>query len=126
MKGIIPMLTLAVAIGGLVVHSVPAWAETDEFVQANKVVGSTAGVFAAQVALDDARLDGLRGGADSTLSKIIASGTVSEVSASDLVTGHNIVSDGSFGNTAGMPMLIQNTGNGVLIQNAVILNVELN
>jgi hypothetical protein len=71
-------------------------------------------------------LDGQRGGADSRLSKILATGTVDEVAASDLVTGNNIVTDGALANTSGIPMLIQNTGNGVLIQNAVIVNVELN
>ena len=69
-----------------------------------------------------------RGGADVhdvQLSKIWANGQVSEVQAYDLVTGSNIVSEGSLANASGMPMLIQNSGNGVLIQNAVILNVEV-
>lgn len=73
-------------------------------------------------------LEAQRGGADVhevQLSKIWADGKVSEVQAYDLVTGSNIVSEGSLANASGMPMLIQNSGNGVLIQNAVILNVEV-
>ncbi|THF63377.1 hypothetical protein [Pseudothauera rhizosphaerae] len=125
MKRIIPLLTLAVAISGLVVAGTPAWAEGQAPGQMEDAGRIPVAAFAAHATLDDARLDGLRGGAENRLSKIIASGTVSEVSASDLVTGHNVVSGGSFANANGMPMLIQNSGNGVLIQNAVILNVEV-
>lgn len=66
-----------------------------------------------------------RGGTDTHLSEITAVGTVSEVHAYDLVTGHNIVSEGALSGASGMPMLIQNTGNGVLIQNATILNLQV-
>lgn len=78
--------------------------------------------------VDTSVLADQRGGTDVhdvQLSKIWANGSVSEVQAYDLVTGSNIVSDGSLANASGMPMLIQNSGNGVLIQNAVILNVEV-
>lgn len=85
---------------------------------------SSAPVFAGAV-LDDTALSGQRGGADVHLSEIRAIGTVSEVSASDLVTGHNIVSGGALAGASGMPMFIQNSGNGVLIQNAVIVNVQV-
>jgi len=64
-----------------------------------------------------------RGRADTQLSKILATGKVSEVAASDLLTGNNIVTNGALAGTSGIPMLIQNSGNGVLIQNAVIVNV---
>lgn len=66
-----------------------------------------------------------RGGADTQLSKVLATGTVSEVTASDLLTGNNIVTNGALAGTSGIPMLIQNSGNGVLIQNAVIVNVGI-
>ena len=94
--------------------------ETDGFEQ----YSSLAPAFAGAV-LDDAALSGQRGGADVHLSEIRAIGTVSEVSASDLVTGHNIVSGGALAGASGMPMFIQNSGNGVLIQNAVIVNVQV-
>lgn len=73
------------------------------------------------VALDV--LDGQRGGADTHLSDIRAVGSVSQVKAYDLTTGNNVVSDGSLAGASGLPMVIQNSGNGVLIQNATILNV---
>lgn len=48
-----------------------------------------------------------------------------ENSATDVVTGSNTVSDGSLTNNAGLATVIQNSGNNVLIQNAVILNLQL-
>ena len=70
-------------------------------------------------------LDQQRGGTDLHLSDVRAVGSVSDVKAYDLVTGNNVVTEGSLTGASGMPMLIQNSGNGVLIQNAVILNVEV-
>ncbi|MDO9596332.1 MAG: hypothetical protein Q7J47_01300 [Azoarcus sp.] len=70
-------------------------------------------------------LAGQRGGADLHLSEIRAIGSVSEVEAHNVVTGHNVVSGGALAGASGMPMFIQNSGNGVLIQNAVILNVQV-
>lgn len=66
-----------------------------------------------------------RGGTDDHLSKIHAFGSVSEVQVQDAFTGHNIVTDNALSGASGLPMLIQNSGNGVLIQNAVILNIEV-
>lgn len=48
-----------------------------------------------------------------------------ENSALDVVTGNNGVSDGSLANNAGLATLIQNSGNNVLIQNALILNIQM-
>ncbi len=85
----------------------------------------TAGMLFGKNGVDEATLDGQRGGADTQLSKILANGKVSEIDASDLVTGNNIVSGGALSGATGLPILIQNSGNGVLIQNAVIVNVEV-
>lgn len=70
-------------------------------------------------------LEQQRGGADLHLSEVRAVGSVSDVKAYDLLTGNNVVTEGSLSGASGLPMLIQNSGNGVLIQNAVILNVEV-
>lgn len=70
-------------------------------------------------------LDGQRGGADLHLSEVRAVGSVSDVKAFDLVTGNNVVTEGSLAGASGVPMVIQNSGNGVLIQNALILNVQV-
>lgn len=51
---------------------------------------------------------------------------MSEISVSDAATGHNLITGGALAGASGVPMFIQNSGNGVLIQNAVILNVEVN
>ncbi len=45
--------------------------------------------------------------------------------AADLMTGSNTISEGAFSNANGLPMVIQNTGNNVLIQNATVLNVTV-
>ena len=45
-------------------------------------------------------------------------------SAVNVVTGANIVTEGSFSNASGLPMVIQNSGANVLIQNATIINVQ--
>jgi hypothetical protein len=51
-------------------------------------------------------------------------GTVQNNSAMNVVTGNNAISS-SFAGANGIPMVIQNTGNNVLIQNATIVNVQL-
>lgn len=52
-------------------------------------------------------------------------GVVADNQASNLVTGNNTISEGAFSNAAGMPLVVQNSGNNVLIQNATIVNVQL-
>ena len=52
-------------------------------------------------------------------------GTVSNDTATNVTTGTNTISGDSFSNASGLPSTIQNTGNNVLIQNAVIVNVQL-
>ena len=68
-------------------------------------------------------LAGLSGGADVS-AKMTLNGTVSNNQADDVVTGYNSISAGSFQGASGVPMVIQNTGNNVLIQNATIINVQ--
>lgn len=77
-------------------------------------------------ALDEEALAGWRGGADAHYNDMRETGTVREVSVSDAVTGHNLITEGALAGASGMPMIVQNSGNGVLIQNAVIVNIELN
>jgi hypothetical protein len=40
-------------------------------------------------------------------------------------TGNNFISGGSFKDAVGFPMTMQNTGNNVIMQNAVIINIDL-
>jgi len=75
-------------------------------------------------AISDDMLDGQRGMALITNTNDL-DGAVHNNSASDLVTGYNLVSDGSLVNNSGFNTVIQNSGNNVLIQNAVILNIQM-
>jgi hypothetical protein len=79
-------------------------------------------------ALDDAALAAWRGGTDTPWSApwsdMKLNGTVDHNSASQIVTGANIVTDGAFSNASGLPMVIQNSGANVLIQSATIVNVQ--
>jgi hypothetical protein len=74
--------------------------------------------------LSDERLAELRGGTDTPWSDMKLSGTVGNNAASNVVTGSNVITDGAFSNASGLPMVIQNSGANVLIQNATIVNVQ--
>jgi len=66
----------------------------------------------------------LNGGTD-TYQTITLNGTVSDTTTVDAVTGLNEIGGGAFANAVGFPMVIQNSGNSVLIQNATIINVQM-
>jgi hypothetical protein len=52
-------------------------------------------------------------------------GIVADNEAVNVLTGSNVIDGGAFAGAAGMPMVIQNSGNNVLIQNATIVNVQV-
>jgi hypothetical protein len=84
----------------------------------------------AATVIDDSQLSNARGGAESvntnlTLNQNTSNGNVSGNVATNLTTGSNNLSDSAFSNSAGVPIVIQNTGNNVLIQNSTILNLQL-
>ena len=72
------------------------------------------------------KLAGYRGGAALMSSDMQLSGTTANNTAVNVATGTNAISAGSFSNMSGLPIVIQNTGANVLIQNAVILNLQMN
>lgn len=74
--------------------------------------------------LDAKVLASKRGGAE-VVNDMLLKGTVADTRASNLTTGNNVITDGAFTGTVGLPMVIQNSGNGVLIQNATIVNVQV-
>lgn len=80
--------------------------------------------LAAKV-IDDSALSNARGGADTHQNQNTSTGAVTGNTASQLTTGSNTISEGSFANTSGIPIVIQNSGNNVLIQNSTILNLQL-
>lgn len=116
MRPELSMIALGIALA--VTCSSPAQVHAEE--TTNRLVTGLAGKV-----VDPEVLAGQRGGADTHLSEIRALGSVSEVQVQDVVTGHNIVTESALAGASGMPMFIQNSGNGVLIQNSVILNVEV-
>lgn len=69
-------------------------------------------------------LAGLSGGSDVS-EQITITGNVSDTSTENVSTGMNWIGGGSFGNAAGLPIVIQNSGNSVLIQNATVVNVQM-
>jgi hypothetical protein len=71
------------------------------------------------------RLARLRGGADTVSNDMRLNGAVSGNSAINVFTGSNTIGDGSFSNASGLPVAIQNSGANVLIQNATIINIQM-
>ena len=65
-----------------------------------------------------------RGGAD-VINDMQLKGVVADNRAINVTTGNNFITDGAFANTSGVPLIVQNTGNNVLIQNATIVNVQV-
>ncbi len=78
------------------------------------------------VAASDALLERTRGGSNSTDIEMRLGGSVSGNTANNVNTGANIITNGSFSNMAGIPIVVQNTGANVLIQNATIINLRMN
>jgi len=75
-------------------------------------------------ALEARTLDRARGGAD-VFNDMQLKGVVANTSAVNVSTGNNAIADGAFSGMAGLPMVVQNTGNNVLIQNATIISVQV-
>lgn len=73
--------------------------------------------------IDSAALAKFSGGTDVT-ETITLNGTVANNSVDHVVNGANVIGSGSFTGATGLPMVIQNSGNAVLIQNATIVNVQ--
>lgn len=74
--------------------------------------------------LDAPALAGQRGGT-AVASEMQLSGVVTNNRATEVATGSNRVASGAFAGAAGLPVVIQNSGNNVLIQNATIVNLQL-
>ncbi|MBB3227389.1 hypothetical protein FHW69_002012 [Luteibacter sp. Sphag1AF] len=76
-------------------------------------------------AVASSTLGSMSGGTDTTTNGISTDGSVSDAQASHVNTGMNAIEANSFQGAAGLPTVIQNSGNNVLIQNATIINVRL-
>ncbi len=100
----------------------PAQVSAEEAEQAATVRATE--IF-GNVAVNSQDLAFSRGGAEVTLNDLKSVGEVSQNHASNLVTGGNFVTDGSFAGATGFSTVVQNSGNNVLIQNATIINVRV-
>lgn len=76
-------------------------------------------------ALSDESLAGYRGGAELQINDTEITGKVADNAAHHLKTGSNFITTGAFGNTSGVPITVQNTGNNVLIQNSTTINLTI-
>lgn len=66
-----------------------------------------------------------RGGASITRSEMTLAGTTADNTAINVATGSNTITAGAFANMSGLPLVVQNSGANVLIQNAVIVNLQM-
>jgi len=71
------------------------------------------------------RLDKHRGGTETVINDLKLSGTVADNAAVNVTTGTNTINGAAFSNASGLPIVIQNSGANVLIQNATIVNVQI-
>jgi len=104
-------------LGGAFAASAHADAPLDTSLGRHAVIG-----FGMPLAAEG--LQDLRGGFETVKNDLQLSGTVADNLARNVVTGNNSIADGSFANVTGFPIVIQNTGANVLIQNATIINIQ--
>lgn len=85
---------------------------------------SPAGFFDQPVATG--RLQDARGGSQTVQNDMTLSGATTGNTAINLSTGANTIGAGAFSSMSGLPVVIQNSGANVLIQNATLVHLELN
>jgi len=95
--------------------------------EADRAAALGAGDMFGIAAVDSQDLAVSRGGAelDITLNEATTHGVVGGNQASNLTTGNNYVSEGSFAGASGFSTVVQNSGNNVLIQNATVINLKV-
>ena len=71
------------------------------------------------------RLERTSGKDDTIHTESVLGGTVGNNTAINTVSGNNIINGGSFANSQGLPVVIQNSGSNVLIQSATTINLRL-
>ena len=74
-------------------------------------------------AVDGTTLSNSSGGT-SVAQNTTLTGTLSNDSANHIASGDNVIAGNALAGEAGIPVVIQNSGSNVLIQNATVLNVE--
>ena len=75
-----------------------------------------------------AELDTQRGGTDTgpvTINANFLNAKLNHNAAIDNVTGNNTINGNAFAGAAGLPIVIQNSGNNVIIQSGTVLNLTM-
>ena len=75
-----------------------------------------------------AQLEAQRGGTDTgpvTINTNMLNAKLFDNSATGNVTGNNTITEGAFSGASGLPTVIQNSGNNVIIQNGTVLNLTV-
>lgn len=102
---------------------VPEGVEGPNPVPAVSTSTSATSIFGAPVTSSD--LAQARGGTFQVENNMVLNGTTSNNSAQNVVTGNNSIDGGSFSHMNGFPVVVQNSGANVLVQNAVIVNLQM-
>lgn len=122
--GLICVATLAALCSSQSAAAVePSW-DIDPAAVAPRIVVVPARVGALGVAVDAKVLARKRGG-EGVINDMQLKGVVADNRAINVTTGGNYITEGAFAGTSGLPMVVQNSGNNVLIQNATIVNVQV-
>jgi hypothetical protein len=118
-------LAIAVIAASLAPVTASAESSDDETdVRPVKVVEPRLPGFGA--AVEDQALEVQRGGQDDAyFNDLRTKAQVYQTSTSNVSTGDNTINGGAFTNSNGMPVVVQNSGNNVVIQNATILNLQV-
>lgn len=98
------------------------WVQSVNAGEALENQAALSSLFVNQVS--EQTLDNNRGGT-LVMNDLKLDGIVSDNLAANVTTGSNIVTGDSLAGASGIPTLIQNSGNNVLIQNATIVNIQL-
>jgi hypothetical protein len=123
MKSIHSLAFACVAIGSLA--AAPVAAQTAATEVPVTVAAQQQAAFEA-TPVDADTLSTFRGGAQTVNNDATLSGTTADNSARNVSTGSNSINGGAFDNMTGIPVVIQNSGANVLIQNALILHLQMN
>ena len=113
----------ALSLACFVMASATAQSSVDTGSSSATTIAKIAG-FNKPVAI--AELGKYRGGSQIVSNDMTLTGTTADNTAQQVTTGNNAISSGAFTNMSGIPVVIQNSGANVLIQNAVILHLQMN
>lgn len=119
-------VALMTAVFGAAGFAMSAHAEQASLPDVNPTQVAPARPFLPGTEVEIDTLSRLRGGSDlgAVTNAQKLGGTVADNSASNIVTGANSITTGAFANVSGIPIVIQNSGANVLIQNATIINLQ--